>query len=167
MIRWCVAYTQSGKENLAAGQLAAQGFETYLPKYRKTVRHARKVTDIKAPLFPRYLFVAVDLDCSLWRAINGTRGISYILTMGEKPATVPTGIVEEIKSRETQEQLIELDPNTLYEPGDSLEITAGALSRQVGNFIRVDTNQRIVMLLQLLGRELEVRIQTEDVQAYA
>ena len=73
--------------------------------------------------------------------------------MGEKPATVPTGIVEEIKSRETQERLIELDPNTLYEPGDSLEITAGTLSRQVGNFIRVDTDQRIVMLLQLLGRK--------------
>jgi len=167
MIRWYVAYTQPGKENLAAGQLAAQGFKTYLPKYRKTVRHARKVTDIKAPLFPRYIFVAFDLDLSRWRAINGTRGISYLLTMGEKPSAVPTGVVEEIKSRETQDQLIELEPNVPYDPGDSLEITSGALTRQVGNFIRVDTNQRIVMLLELLGRELEVRLQPEDVQAYA
>ena len=167
MTRWYVAYTQPGKENLAAGQLIAQGFKTYLPKYQKKICHARKVKNIRAPLFPRYLFVKIDLDCSPWRAINGTRGISYLLTMGEKPSAVPSGIVEEIKSRESQQKLIELEPFITYDPGDSLEITAGALSRQFGNFIRVDTNQRIVMLLQLLGRELEVRLQPEDVQAYA
>jgi transcriptional antiterminator RfaH len=167
MIRWYVAYTQPGKENLAAGQLLAQGFKTYLPKYRKTIRHARKVKNIKVPLFPRYLFVKIDLDRSRWRAIDGTRGVSHLLTMGEKPSAIPSGIVEEIKSRESQEKLIELEPYIPYDPGDSLEVTAGALSCQVGNFIRVDTNQRIVMLLQLLGRELEVRLQPEDVQAYA
>ena len=167
MTRWYVAYTQPGKENLAAGQLIAQGFKTYLPKYQKKIRHARKVKNIRAPLFPRYLFVEIDLDRRPWRAINSTRGISYLLTMGENPSAVPSGIVEEIKSRESQQKLIELEPFTTYDPGDCVEITTGALSRQVGNFIRVDTNQRIVMLLQLLGRELEVRLQPGDVQAYA
>lgn len=167
MMRWYVAYTQPGRESLAAGQLSAQGFKTYLPQYRKTIRHARKVKNISTPLFPRYLFVKIDLDRNRWRSVNNTRGISYLLTMGDEPSAVPSGIVEEIQSRESSEKLIELETYIPYGPGDSLEITAGALSRQVGNFIRVDTDQRIVMLLQLLGRELEVRLQSEDVQAYA
>ena len=141
MIRWCVAYTHSGKENLAAGQLAAQGFKTYLPKYRKTVRHARRVRDIKAPLFPRYLFVAVDLDCNLWRAINGTRGISYILTMGEKPATVPTGIVEK-SNRARPRNSLSNSIQTLSEPETvSKSLPAHFLAKLVTSFASTRINE--------------------------
>ena len=34
---------------------------TYLPRYLKRRRHARRVDIVAAPLFPRYLFVAIDM----------------------------------------------------------------------------------------------------------
>lgn len=62
MNRWYAVYTKTGAENLAEGHLQRQGFRVYLPRYRKERRHARRITLVKAPLFPRYLFVELDLD---------------------------------------------------------------------------------------------------------
>ena len=166
MKRWYVAYTQRGAENLAEGQIQSQGFRTYLPRYLKSVRHARTVKDIVAPLFPRYLFVEFDPELQRWRSINGTRGVSYLLSSGGLPTPVPHGVVDEIKAREAQNSLIEIPAETPYETGESLQITAGALADQVGQFIRVDARQRVVMLLELLGREVEIRLPRETVRAY-
>jgi transcriptional antiterminator RfaH len=39
------------------------------------------------PLFPRYIFVGLDLEEKSWRSINGTRGISNLLMSSEiRPA---------------------------------------------------------------------------------
>src|SRR5687768_12928093 len=59
--RWYVVFTQPNREFHAQMQLAAQGFRSFVPRYRKTVRHARKLKTVSAPFFPRYLFVALDL----------------------------------------------------------------------------------------------------------
>jgi len=59
--RWYVAQTQPQAEFRAVANLERQGFETYLPRYLKRRRHARRIETIKAPLFPRYVFVRVDI----------------------------------------------------------------------------------------------------------
>jgi hypothetical protein len=35
-------------------------YRTFLPKREKTVRHARKLTTVVAPFFPRYMFIILD-----------------------------------------------------------------------------------------------------------
>ena len=62
MNRWYVAQTHAQAEAKALLNLARQGFQSYLPQYVKRRRHARRVEWVKAPLFPRYLFVRFDLD---------------------------------------------------------------------------------------------------------
>src|SRR5262245_51476055 len=52
--RWYVAYTQPHREARAQAHLVFQGFRTFLPHNRKTVRHARKLRTVSSPLFPRY-----------------------------------------------------------------------------------------------------------------
>ena len=59
--RWYVVQTQVNGEVKAAQNLLRQGFEIYLPRYLKRRRHARKVDFAAKPLFPRYLFVAIDV----------------------------------------------------------------------------------------------------------
>ena len=166
MSAWYVVYTQPGAEMLARGQLENQGFEVYYPRYSRNVRHARSVKRAILPLFPRYLFVRIDLASQRWRSINGTLGVSYIITMNERPCAVPDGIVEEIRQRENPEQLIEIPKLVPFKPGESLEITSGAFAQQVGSFLQLDKDNRIIVLLGLLGRNVEVRLQTEDVRAY-
>ena len=67
---WYVVHTQPHAEDKAIFNLRRQGFETYLPKYLRTRRHARRTEQVARPLFPRYLFVALDLAVQPWRAIQ-------------------------------------------------------------------------------------------------
>src|SRR5664279_3292931 len=73
---WYVAQTHVHAETKATLHLRRQGFDVYLPRYRKQRRHARRVDIVAAPLFPRYLFVSVDLATQRWRSIRSTVGIT-------------------------------------------------------------------------------------------
>ena len=166
MSTWYVVYTQPGAEMLARGELEKQGFEVYCPRYSRNARHARSVKRSILALFPRYLFVRIDLTSQRWRSINGSRGVSYIITMNERPCAVPDGVVEKIKEHENAEQFIEVPKLIPFKPGESLEISSGAFAKQVGSFLRLDKDNRIIVLLGMLGRNVEVRLQTEAVRAF-
>jgi len=77
--RWFVAYTLPKSERRAVLHLGAQGFRTYLPEFQKTIRHARRLRTIRAPLFPRYLFVILDLERDRWLSVRSTFGISRVV----------------------------------------------------------------------------------------
>lgn len=166
MKRWYAVYTKTGAECLAEGHLQRQGFSTYLPLYRKERRHARRITQVKAPLFPRYLFVELDLGLDRWKSVNGTHGVSYLVAMGERPSAVPEGVVEAIRARETGEKLIDLPPQPPFENGEVVRVTGGPLLDQTGVFQCVDDRQRVVVLLDMLGRKLTVPLRREAVAAF-
>ena len=86
--------------------------------------------------------------------------------MNERPCAVPNGVVEELRERENAERLIEIPKLIPFKPGESLKITSGAFAEQVGSFLRLDKDNRIIVLLGMLGRNVEVRLQTETVRAY-
>ena len=65
--RWFVVHTLPHRESGAKGHLENQGYRTFLPRRWKTRRHARKLETVLAPLFPRYLFIALDLNRDRWR----------------------------------------------------------------------------------------------------
>ncbi len=75
MVRWYAVRTQPNQEARAEHQLQRQGFATFLPRIGKSVRHARKLRQVRAPLFPGYLFVQLDLTRDRWRAVNSTYGV--------------------------------------------------------------------------------------------
>ena len=81
--RWFVAMTAPRKERLAATQLDNQHYRSFLPLQLETRRHARKFTTVLAPVFPRYLFVILDVDRQRWRSVNGTLGVQRLITDGE------------------------------------------------------------------------------------
>lgn len=167
MKRWYVAYTHAGAETVAEGHLTRQGFGAYVPRYLKERRHARRRDVIKAPLFPRYLFVELDVDRERWRSVNSTYGISYLVSMGRHPSPVPEGIVEEIRARENDDNVIELSAKAPFEPGETVQITGGALVDQVGRFLGMDDRNRVSVLLEMLGRGLRIQLPMESLRAYA
>jgi transcriptional antiterminator RfaH len=156
MKRWYVAQTQPHAEERARVNLERQGFRTYLPRYRRERRHARRRDIVKAPLFPGYIFVELDIEGAPWRSINGTLGVTQLVCYGERPAAVPAGMVEEIVGRAGEDGLIELQPATLRK-GEPLRIVSGALAECRGLFERMADQDRVVLLLDLLGRTVRVQ----------
>src|SRR6266481_1832271 len=93
--RWFLAYTLPKSECKAILHLSAQGFRTYLPQIQKTIRHARQLRTVQTPLFPRYLFIILNLERDRWLSVRSTIGVSRVLAHQDgRPVPVPTGIVE-------------------------------------------------------------------------
>ena len=81
-MRWYVAHTQPGSEAKASWHLRNQDFAVYLPRSLKRRRHARRLDWVAAPLFPRYLFIGMELATARWRAIRSTIGIAGLVCHG-------------------------------------------------------------------------------------
>lgn len=86
---WYVVHTQPRAEGQAVRHLEMQGYRVFCPRYRRTIRHARKTKSVFAPLFPSYLFVHLNILRDQWRSINGTRGVVHLLMQGGAPQPIP------------------------------------------------------------------------------
>lgn len=162
-MRWFVVHTRVHAEKQAAAHLRNQGFTTYLPCYRKRRSHARRIEIVQAPVFPRYLFIQMDEKTAPWRAVRSTVGVTDIVRQGERPASVPDGIVQAIQAREDRDGLVSLMPQEQFHKGERLRIAAGTFEGQTGLFECAGDEERVVVLLELLGRTVRVSMPALDV----
>ena len=163
--RWYVVHTHPQAEAKALLNLRRQGFHAYLPRYTRRCRHARRITNVASPLFPRYLFVALDISLERWRAIQSTFGVSHLICQGDLPAPVPRGIIEEIQAREDPRGLVVISPAAQLRPGQRVQITDGVFADQTGLFERIADDRRVAILLELLGRPVRVLLAEGSVAA--
>jgi transcription elongation factor/antiterminator RfaH len=154
--RWYLVQTLSKGEFRAQFHLHAQGFRTYLALYQKTTRHARQVRTVRAPLFPRYLFVVLDLARDRWLSIQGTFGVSSLIRCDDRPAPVPVGAVESLIERADEANLTQLDDGLRL--GQQVRILSGSFADSVGTLVRLDDNERVRVLLKMMGSEVPVSI---------
>ena len=162
---WYVVQTQPNAERKAQFHLQRQDFTVYLPQYLKRWRHARKSELRPAPLFPRYLFVAMDVAQARWRAIRSTIGVSALVCNGERPAPVPEGVVEDIRLREDTAGLLPLQMASPYRRGEEVTVVAGGLAGARGFFECFEDRDRVVLLLDMLGRKMRVTLPAVTVEA--
>src|SRR5438477_5744095 len=134
LMRWYVGHTQPSSEVKASNHLRNQDFAVYLPRYLKRRRHARRIDWVPAPLFPRYLFIGMDLAVARWRAIRSTIGIAGLVCHGDRPTPVPIGIVEALQARENDDGVLTLPAAPPFDKGDRVHITEGALRGLNGLF---------------------------------
>jgi transcriptional antiterminator RfaH len=154
--QWYVVQSHPHAESKAVSHLNRQGFETYLPIYQKRRRHARRTETIATPLFPRYLFVAIDIAAQRWLSIQSTIGVSRLVCNGNAPASVPAGVVEALKYREDGNGFFVMDSRPQFAFGDTVRIIDGAFADCLGRFEGLRAGERVAVLLDLLGRKVRV-----------
>jgi transcription elongation factor/antiterminator RfaH len=157
--RWYVVYTLPHRERQAKMQLEHQGFRAFLPRQRKTIRHARKLLTVSTPFFPRYLFVALDLARDRWRSVNGTFGVAGLIMAGEAPVPVPSGIVDELIMASSDGGHLRLGDSLGL--GQPVRVLTGPFAALIGHVARLDGAERVLVLLQLLGGTVPVQIPRE------
>jgi len=162
---WYVVQSQPNAEAKAVTHLNRQGFETYLPRYLKRRRHARRVDLVAAPLFPRYLFVSVDLESQRWRSIFSTVGVSRLVCNGENPAPVPDRVVEALVARHDANGCVRLDARPAFRQGDKIRVLDGAFVDCLGLYEGLKDTERVAILLDLLGRKVRVIVDIDGVAA--
>lgn len=160
---WYLVHTQPQAEARVEFNLRRQGFSSYLPKYQRTRRHARKTEMVTRPLFPRYLFVALDLACDRWRTVQSTFGVSQFVLSGDEPARVPCAVIDEIRAREGEGGYVQLGLPAGIAVGSPVRFVDGIFADARVVIERIADARRVAVLLDLLGREVRVSTPVESI----
>ena len=152
--RWFAVNVRPRAERIAVANLDRQGFRHFLPQQKKTIRHARQFRTVLAPLFPGYLFVALDLGRERWRAINGTFGVVSLVRTGDEPRPVPAGIVEALMELSQGDSIVRFERQ--LEVGQRIKMIAGPFAEQLGTLDRLDDQGRVRVLLEMMGTVIPV-----------
>lgn len=147
--RWYVVRTLPQREAQASLQLANQHFRAFMPLYLRNRRHARRLETVSVPLFPRYLFVALDVTKDRWRSINGTFGVDRLLALGGEPQPVPAGVVERLV--DVADPCGNIQFNFDLKQGQKIKVTAGPFADFLGQLEELDGNGRVKVLLDIMG----------------
>jgi transcriptional antiterminator RfaH len=158
--RWYAVQTQPAKERYAEENLRRQGFDSYLPQVRRSVRHARRQSDVLRPLFPRYLFVALDVEIAGWRSVQGTFGVRSLVMEGDRPLPVPRGLVERMIAASDADGRIDLQCDLA--PGSPVKFLRGPFADRLGTLAARRDSERVAVLLEILGATREVMTDPAD-----
>ena len=150
--QWFAVFTRPSQERRALVNLERQGFACFLPE----VRNARR-SRIEA-LFPRYLFLRASPGVENLAPIRSTRGVSTLVRFGERLATLPEEIVEAIRSRIDSETGLVRLPRLSLAPGDRVRVSTGPLAGMEAVFKAEKSKQRVLLLMELLGRQTTVEV---------
>jgi len=162
---WYVVQTQVNAEAKAVRNLVRQGFEVYLPRYLKLRSHARKIEKVPVPLFPRYMFVRIDIATQRWRSVQSTFGVSRLVLNGSDPAPLAQQVINCLREREDTSGYVQLDQRPKFALGAKVRVLAGVFAENLGLFDGMADRDRIAILLDLLGRKVRVSIEADLVAA--
>lgn len=154
--RWYVSRTLPHNELKAKQHLIAQGFRAFLPMQDRTIRHARRISTVSRPVFPRYLFVNFDPTVTQWRSINGTIGIDRLLMCGEQPEPVKAGVVETLIASVDGDDRLQF--HNVLKQGDRVRLLDGPFADQLGILESLGPNERVHVLLTFLGGPVSVQL---------
>lgn len=149
-MNWYAVQTQPNRENLAVTHLERQGFDVWLPRIERIIRHAREAKRVLRPLFPGYLFINLDPETARWRTINGTIGVKNIVSCGRNPSVVDREFIKVLKASESLLGFVDTGNDNL-KPGQDVEILSGPMAGQIGKLLSLDAGKRVTVLLKMLG----------------
>ncbi len=162
MKQWFVVQTKSKQESLAEVNLERQGYETYCPRMIQKRRYRGSWRKTIEPLFPRYLFVHLEQGRDNFAPIRCTLGVSSLVRFGGVPKAVCSNLIEQMKRLEDDNHTIPVS-RPAWQPGDEVEILEGALSGFRGLFLAESGAKRVVLLLNMLGREHKVIVKQDTI----
>ncbi|MFC1740309.1 transcription/translation regulatory transformer protein RfaH [Pseudomonadota bacterium] len=157
---WFAVYTKPRQERIALENLERQGFRCFLPMainpyQRRTERKPRI-----EPLFPRYLFLKADADRQSLGPVRSTRGVNGLVRFGKELAIMSESVVDAIKLRSDPETgLVQLKPIPVKK-GDKVRVFDGPLAGIRGIFKERKGEKRALLLMELLGTESTVEVDT-------
>jgi transcriptional antiterminator RfaH len=157
-LRWHLVMTKPANEELAVTHLERQGYGVYFPRLLQKSLQRGKWCDRVVALFPRYVFVQLDAELQSLAPIRSTLGVAQVVRFGIDYMTVPKRIIDNLKSNECPGTGLHQLHAAWFRPGDAVRIATGSLAGLEGIFESDDGNHRVIVLLNLLGRETRIQL---------
>ena len=166
-LRWYLVQCKPNATQIAVHNLENQSFGTFLPLQEITKRKGKIFQRQIRPLFPGYLFVQIDPDQGPWRQVNSTRGVARLVRLGAEPSVVPNEIVEALMARCDKQSILRQTSETQssqLHAGDQAEVKQGAFSGFIATISDIEPNNRINILIEIMGQTTKVAIDAGALQ---
>lgn len=152
MKNWYAVHTKPRQERRAEQHLTRQGFDCHLP----LIRQQRRRGEVVAALFPRYLFLRLDLQRDSVAPVRSTQGVAGLVKFGERMLAVPEPFIAELLRLRDEHGGAILQTEPHIRPGDSVTIEAGPMAGAGAIFQERRGGQRVLVLMHLLGAQQRV-----------
>jgi transcriptional antiterminator RfaH len=160
---WYLVYSKPRQEDVALTHLARQGYSAYLPRCRRLRKRQGRSLPVIEPLFPRYLFIHLDTHVDNWGPIRSTQGVTSLVRFGQKPAPVPDSLIVFLRSREGEDGLsLWLEPQ--HQTGDRVRVADGPLEGYEGILLAKTGRERVVVLLEILGKQVRTQLAVDRLE---
>ena len=159
---WFILQFKSNSHHLAAKNLNRQGFETFLPLHETTSRRLSRFINTSKPLFPGYMFIRFDKAESEWHKINSTYGVSRLITFNSHLKSIPTKFVDSLMKR--YDLSGKLLPIKKLKEGDQVAILKGPFANFIATVEKYEAEQRIWVLMDLMGRKTKIQATTDTLE---
>ena len=160
-MNWYLLQTKPNGHRTACKNLKRQGFNVFLPLIIKTANKNGKFLEAKAPLFPGYVFMGTSIDPVPWKSVNGTRGVSSVVTLDGVYRPVDAYIIEGLQSRCDGDGVIQrLNDIT---SGDRVKIERGPFAEFICTVDNIQDDQRAWVLVDLLNQKTRAEFSLDAV----
>lgn len=154
---WYLVYTKPRQEDVALINLTRQGYSAYLPRCRLLRKRQGRSMPVIEPLFPRYLFIHLDTHTDNWGPIRSTLGVTSLVRFGQKPGPVPDSLIDYLRSREGDDGLhVPVEPELKI--GQRVRVADGTLEGYEGILLAKTSRERVVVLLDILGKQVRTQL---------
>jgi transcription antitermination factor NusG len=143
-------------------QIAAKGYEAFLPTVARWSRWKDRKKKIDWPLFPGYCFARFAPRERL--PILACSGVVNIISFNGEIAAIPEQEIEGI--RRLVESDLQYDPCPLIREGMMVEVAGGPLKGVTGRLVRKGAHARLILAVDLIGQAVSVEVDAADVKAY-
>jgi len=160
---WFLVYSKPRQEESAKRHLERQGYNVYLPRANQSRRRGGRRVSVVEPLFPRYLFIHLNTHTDNWGPIRSTVGVTALVRFGVQPARVPDMLIALLRSHESPEGVHEW-ARTVLRAGQTVRVGEGAFEGYEGIFLARSSRERVVVLLDILGRPVRAQLTADQVE---
>jgi len=160
---WFLVYTKAKEEQRAKKHLENQGFKIFLPMIAFAKIDQSKSKNLEA-MFPRYLFIKINLEKDNWTLIKSTRGVSHMVVFGQKFAEIPNQVIAYLKSGADKNDIFRQSiTREEFKKGDTLVITKGAFKDQEATFLSKQSKERVRILLKFVNKIITAEVPASDI----
>lgn len=143
--------------------LRAKCCNEFLPLVKTRTRWADRIATVERPLFPGYIFC--EAERREVSSIRSTPGVFDVVRAGSSPLPAHRDEVESLFRAVRQDLSIEPCELQTFCGGDWLRIVAGPLSGLCGTLVKVRGEQRLLISIELLRRQVLVELPAESVES--
>lgn len=156
-ILWFLAYTHPRLERVARENMEQQGFETYLPFYKRLKNMDGVMVATSEPMFPRYVFFRPVKASQSIAPLRSTRGVARLVSFGHEMATICSKTLHIVRQLELERNAADLAGLSSLQPGHAVRFRDPAFGSLEG-LVKSVSSRRVAVLLELMGRPQVVSV---------